>query len=241
MDRRSAELAKYAANAFLATKLSFVNEIANLASEVGADIRAVTRAVGSDPRIGPAFLRPGIGWGGSCFPKDTRALEAFASESGYDFTVLRAVIEQNSAQLRRFFGLIETELASRSSRRVGLLGLAFKSGTSDCRESPAIALAELMLAQGWEIQAFDPAVRPGSPGVPTGVTVVSRIEDAAEDADVLVVATEWDEFAKADYVALRRLMRGDALLDGRCIVDPSSARAAGLRYLGICAPTLGPY
>ena len=238
MDRRSAELAKYAANAFLATKLSFVNEMANLAAAVGADIRAVTRAVGADPRIGPAFLRPGIGWGGSCFPKDTRALAAFALESGYDFRVLRAVIEQNSDQLQRFFRLIEAELQSRGSRRVGLLGLAFKSGTSDCRESPAIALAEMMLDHGWEVRAFDPALRPGAPGVPATVTVVSRIEDAAAHADVLVVATEWDEFANADYAALARLMDGDALLDGRCIVDPTAARAAGLRYVGICAPEL---
>jgi UDPglucose 6-dehydrogenase len=238
MDRRSAELAKYAANAFLATKLSFVNEIANVAAQVGADIRAITGAIGTDPRIGPAFLRPGIGWGGSCFPKDTRALAAFALESGYDFRVLRAVIEQNNAQLDRFFEMIRAEVGRRGSVRIGLLGLAFKAGTSDLRESPAVALAERLIRAGWHVRAFDPAVPQGSSGLPESVELVTSMKDAADGADALVVATEWPEFAAADYSALRAVMRGDVVLDGRCIVDVDRVRAAGLRYVGICAPGL---
>lgn len=236
MDRRSAELAKYASNAFLATKLSFVNEMANVAQLVGADIRAVTGVIGTDPRIGPAFLRPGIGWGGSCFPKDTRALAAFAAEGGYDFKVLKAVIEQNNDQLEQFFELIKREVGTGSRVRVGLLGLAFKAGTADCRESPAVALAWKMSEMGWTIRAFDPAVRHLAPGTAPDIELVASIEDAAVDADVIVVATEWPEFASADYPSLARRMRGDLVLDGRCAVDPIVVQKSGLRYKGICAP-----
>lgn len=235
MDRRSAELAKYAANAFLATKLSFVNEIANVASSVGADIRAITETLAADPRIGPSFLRPGIGWGGSCFPKDTRALTAFASESGYEFLVLRAAIEQNNAQLQRFHQALMSALASVQGARVGLLGLAFKAGTADCRDSPATALADLMLREGWAVTAFDPAVRSSSL-VPDGVRIVGSAVEAARGADALVIATEWPDFARADLAALRAVMRGDLLFDGRCIIDPEAAAAAGLRYRGVCPP-----
>lgn len=236
MDRRSAELTKYAANAFLATKLSFVNEIANVASHMNADIRAITSAIGADPRIGPGHLRPGIGWGGSCFPKDGRALAAFAAESGYELVVLRAAIEQNNLQLQRFFRMIAGEFDGRSDARIGLLGLAFKSGTSDCRDSPAVALAELMAAEGWSVRAFDPGVHPGSKGVPSVVEIVDRIEHAAAGAHALVIATEWLEFASADYAALARLMDGDIVFDGRCILDPAAISMAGLRYRGICPP-----
>jgi UDPglucose 6-dehydrogenase len=236
MDRRSAELAKYAANAFLATRLSFVNEIANVAAQVGADIRAITRVIGADPRIGPAFLRPGIGWGGSCFPKDARALAEFALDSGYDFMLLRAVIGQNNQQVARSAALIREALGARSDTRIGLLGLAFKSGTADVRESPAIALANLLLAEGWAVRAFDPRVATGTAGVPEGIEIVSSIEAAASGADALVIATEWPEFATADFAALARTMRGDLVFDGRCIADPARVTVAGLRYLGICPP-----
>ena len=234
MDRRSAELTKYAANAFLATKLSYVNEIANIAGVVGADIRAITHALGLDPRIAPAYLRPGIGWGGACFPKDVRALQAFANHEGYDFTLLRAVIEQNNEQLHRFFGLLEDEFGDRTDVRIGLLGLAFKSNTSDTRESPAVALAQLMVAKGWEVSAFDPGVPTALAELPS-VRVGSTALSAAIGADALVIATEWPEFANLDLKYLRGLMRGDVLFDGRCIVDPAVCTAAGLRYYGICA------
>lgn len=235
MDRRSAELAKYAANAFLATKLSFVNEIANVAAAVGADIRSITEALAADPRIGPSFLRPGIGWGGSCFPKDTRALAAFATDSGYEFLVLRAAIDQNNAQLHRFQHEVARELKDRENVRIGLLGLAFKAGTSDCRDSPATALAELFLADGWSVTAYDPAVR-ASPLVPDGVRIVGSAIEAAREADALVVATEWPDFARADLTELSAAMRGDLLFDGRCIIEPGAAAAARLRYRGVCPP-----
>jgi UDPglucose 6-dehydrogenase len=237
MDRRSAELTKYAANAFLATKISYVNEMANVAAVVGADIRAITHALGLDPRIAPAFLRPGIGWGGACFPKDVRALAAFANDEGYDFTLLRAVIDQNNRQLLRFYSMIESEFIGREHVRIGLLGLAFKSETSDCRESPAIALAKLMLWRGWDVVAYDPGVRFRPAELPERVRLVSSLSAAAAGADALVVATEWPEFAQADLGMVRGQMDGDIVFDGRCVIDPDRCVAAGLRYVGICAPS----
>ncbi len=235
MDRRSAELTKYAANAFLATKLSFVNEIANVAGVVGADIRAIIGALGLDPRIAPGFLRPGIGWGGSCFPKDVKALEAFANDEGYDFTLLRAVIDQNNGQVERFLALMASELSRVPSPHIALLGLAFKAHTADCRESPAVALANLMADRGWQVTAYDPGVatRPGdlSPSVRVATTAAA----AAVGADALVIGTEWPEFADAELGTLRAAMRGDALFDGRCIIDPARSAAAGLRYFALWA------
>jgi UDPglucose 6-dehydrogenase len=236
MDRRSAELTKYAANAFLATKLSFVNEIANVAGVVGADIRAITGALGLDPRIAPAFLRPGIGWGGACFPKDVRALEAFANDEGYDFTVLRAVIDQNNSQLERFFSLITGELGTAERVRIGLLGLAFKANTADCRESPAVALANLMAGRGWDVTAYDPAVAERPSDLAPSIRIATSAAAAAVGADALVVATEWPEFADADLAALRAVMRGDAIFDGRCVIDPARSTAAGLRYIAMWSP-----
>lgn len=235
MDRRSAELAKYAANAFLVTKLSFVNEIANVAAAVHADIRAVTEVLASDPRIGSAYLRPGIGWGGSCFPKDTRALVAFAAESGYEFTILRAAIEQNNKQLLRTYEELATELEGRVGVRIALLGLAFKAGTADCRDSRAIALAELFLTRGWEVHAFDPGVV-SSPFVPPAVQVKRTAIEAADGADAVVIATEWPSFAALNLEELRRVMRGNLVYDGRCILEPDAVAAAGLRYRGVCPP-----
>lgn len=231
MSSRSAELAKYAANGFLATKLSFVNEIANLAQAVDADPCAVLRSMGLDPRIGAQHLRPGLGWGGSCFPKDTRALQAIADGAGYDFVILRAAIEQNSRQLRRFADAIERSLPARS--RIGLLGLAFKAGTPDIRESPAIALARLLVDGGFEVSAYDPAVRelPLDPNI----LVRSSSIEACELADAIVIATEWPEFAELDLAALRRVTRGSLLFDGRSLIAPARATAAGFRYQGFAA------
>ena len=226
MSARSAELAKYAANGFLATKLSFVNEIANLAFTVGADASSVLGSMAFDPRIGPQYLHPGLGWGGSCFPKDTRALEAIADGAGYDFVVLRAAIEQNTRQLTRFAAAIELAVPSRG--RVGMLGLAFKAGTADVRASPAIALARRLSSRGLTVTAFDPAVSAiaDEPDVQVRPTVV----DACDGADAVAIATEWPEFATIDLRALRRVTRGDLLFDGRCLISPSSAVAAGFRY-----------
>jgi UDPglucose 6-dehydrogenase len=228
MNAVSAELAKYAANGFLATKLSFANEIANLAQTVGADAADVLGSMGLDPRIGWQFLRPGLGWGGSCFPKDTRALQSIADGMGYDFLVLRAAIEQNTRQLRGFAAAIERELPHAS--RVGLLGLAFKAGTADTRESPAIALARLLVRSGFTVSAYDPAVRDldGEPGV----LVRAGVTEACRDADAVVIATEWPEFAALDLPALRAVTRGDLLFDGRSLISPTTAATAGFRYAG---------
>ena len=229
MSARSAELAKYAANGFLATKLSFVNEIANIAQAVGADASAVLGSMALDPRIGRHYLRPGLGWGGSCFPKDTRAFQAIAAGSGYDFVVLRAAIEQNARQLSRFANAIEQALPCGGS--VGLLGLAFKAGTSDTRESPAIALARRLISGGLNAVAYDPAVRelPDEPRLPVRRSVV----EACQGADAVVIATEWPEFAEIDLVALRRVTRGDLLFDGRSLISPMKAASAGFRYRGV--------
>ena len=230
---RSAELAKYAANGFLATKLSFVNEIANLADVVGADADVVLHTMALDPRIGAGHLRPGLGWGGSCFPKDTRALAALAAGEGYDFIVLRAAIEQNNRQLSRFARIVERETPEGGT--IGLLGLAFKAGTADTRESPALALARRLARRGRRVNAYDPAVR----SVDDGAIRVERDAFAAcADADAVVVATEWPEFADLDLCALRRVARGDLLVDGRAIIDPARAGAAGFRYRRIGAAVL---
>ncbi len=226
---RSAELAKYAANGFLATKLSFVNEIANLADVVGADAAAVLRTMALDPRIGAGHLRPGLGWGGSCFPKDTRALAALAAGEGYDFIVLRAAIEQNNRQLAQFAYLIERETPADAT--IGLLGLAFKAGTADTRESPALALARRLARTGRRVNAYDPAIRS------TPYAAISRVDSdalaACAEADAVVVATEWPEFAALDLCALRQVTRGDLLVDGRAVIDPARAAAAGFRYRGV--------
>ncbi|HEX9269223.1 MAG TPA: UDP-glucose/GDP-mannose dehydrogenase family protein [Candidatus Limnocylindria bacterium] len=225
---RSAELAKYAANGFLATKLSFVNEVANLADVVGADAGAVLRSMALDPRIGAGHLRPGLGWGGSCFPKDTRALAALAAGEGYDFIVLKAAIEQNNRQLAEFAGMIERETPAGPT--IGMLGLAFKAGTADTRESSALALAERLAQTGKRVHAYDPAVR----SVPCAA--IARVDGdplaACVDADAVVIATDWPEFASLDLPALRAVTRGDLIFDGRGMIDPARADAAGFRYRG---------
>jgi UDPglucose 6-dehydrogenase len=182
--------------------------------------------MGLDPRIGSQFLRPGLGWGGSCFPKDTRALQAIADGMGYDFLVLKAAIEGNMRQLRSFAAAIERVLPRGAS--VGLLGLTFKAGTADTRESPAIALGQRLLRAGLTVCAYDPAVRelPDEPGI----RVRFAIAEACEAVDAVVIATEWPEFAGMDLRALRQVTRGDLLFDGRSLISPASAAAAGFRY-----------
>ncbi len=233
MTSRSAELAKYAANGFLATKLSYVNEVANLADVVGADAAAVLGSMALDPRIGAGHLRPGLGWGGSCFPKDTRALAALAAGEGYDFVIIKAAIEQNNRQLAEFAMILERETPADAT--IGLLGLAFKAGTADTRESPALALACRLASTGRRVNAYDPAVR----DVPE--SAIARLDAdafaACADADAVVVATEWPEFADLDLVALRRVTSGDLLVDGRAVIDPRRAAAAGFRYRGMGAYT----
>lgn len=233
MDRRSAELAKYAANAYLVTRLSFVNEIANVAAAAGADVHAVLDTLARDPRIGPAYLRPGLGWGGSCFPKDARALLSFTTDLGYNFTLLRAVVDQNNEQLVRFFQLVTKSVPA--GARIALLGLAFKSNTMDTRQSPAVAIADLLLQRGYDVRAYDPAVRGPVQSVP-GLVGLPTLADAVEGAYAVVIATEWPEFAAIDLDWLRRVLTGGLVIDGRCLLSPTRVVSAGLRYSGICAP-----
>ena len=225
----SAELAKYANNAYLATRLTFVNSLAHLAEAVGADVGDVLRSLALDPRVGPHYLRPGPGYGGSCFPKDVRALVAAAAEHGHDLKLLRAVVETNEDQLDRVVAKVRAAAGGLDGKVVGLLGLAFKGGTADTRSSPAVALAVRLAAAGARVQAYDPAARVDLPGV----EVVPDAVAAAAGADVLLVATEWPEFAALDPAALAAVMRGRVVVDARNLLDREAVAAAGLDYRGL--------
>lgn len=242
-DPASAETIKYAANGFLAMKISFVNAIAAMCEAVGANIDDVVEGIGSDSRIGRQFLRPGPGWGGSCFPKDSRALVKIAADYGYDFTMMKGVIDVNEEQKRRMVAKVRRAVGARpgaplDDTLVGLLGLTFKAGTDDLRDSPAIAMASSLLAAGARVRAFDPTLPPGVDGpradVCAGIELQSSVLAVARGAQVLVVATEWPEFAKVDLVALRAAMAPDAtIVDTRNLFDPDVVRTAGLRYDGV--------
>jgi UDPglucose 6-dehydrogenase len=225
----SAELAKYASNAYLATRLTFVNVIAHVAEAVGADVNDVLGALALDPRVGPHYLRPGPGYGGSCFPKDVRALVAAAAAHGHDLKLLRSVVETNEDQLDRVVAKVRAAAGGLQGRVVGLLGLAFKGGTADTRSSPAVALAVRLVAAGARVQAFDPAARVDLPGV----EVVPDAVAAAAGADVLLVATEWAEFAALDPAVLAAVMRGRVVVDARNLLDREAVAAAGLDYRGL--------
>ena len=225
----SAELAKYAANAYLATRLTFVNAMAHLAEVVGADVGDVLEALALDPRVGPHYLRPGPGYGGSCFPKDVRALVAAAAAHGHDLKLLRAVVETNDDQLDLVVAKVRAAAGGLDGKVVGLLGLAFKGGTADTRSSPAVALAARLVAGGARVQAYDPAARVELPGV----EVVPDAVAAAAGADVLLVATEWPDFAALDPAALAAVMRGRVVVDARNLLDREAVAAAGLEYRGL--------
>mgnify|MGYP002336326990 CR=1 FL=1 len=229
-DVASAEMIKLAANAALMTRISFINEIANVCEATGADVVRVAEGIGLDRRIGPAFLRAGIGFGGSCFPKDSLALKQLAANSGYHFQLLNAVIEVNELQKRRVIGKLHTHLGSLRGKRVALLGLAFKPHTDDMREAPSLVLAGRLLAEGAEVTAWDPVV---DGTVLPGVELHGAIADAAAGADALVLVTEWPELADADWPAIRATMRDDVLIDGRNFLDPARAREAGFTYEGV--------
>ncbi len=226
-DVASAEMIKLAANAALMTRISFINEIANVCEATGADVVKVAEGVGYDRRIGKSFLRAGIGFGGSCFPKDSLALKQLAANSGYHFQVLNAVIEVNDLQKRRVIGKLVELLDTLRDKRVALLGLAFKPGTDDTREAPAFVLAGRLLAEGAEVVAWDPVA--SADGL-TGVTQVSSVAEAVRDADAVVLVTEWPELAELDWRALAQTMRTAVLVDGRNMLDPEEMRAAGFRY-----------
>lgn len=226
----SAELIKYAANSYLAARLSFANSIANLCEEVGADASDVLAGMGRDHRIGGHYLQPGPGYGGSCLPKDTRALLATATARGYDFSLLRAVMEVNDRQRRRMVDkVVSAPGADGGNLRVGVWGLAFKAGTDDVRESPAVEMVEGLMARGAVVRVYDPRVRE----VPAGVESAPDALSAAAGADVLLVATEWAEFREVDMDKVRRAMRGSAVVDARNLLDRKAVESHGLSYRGV--------
>jgi UDPglucose 6-dehydrogenase len=232
-DIRSAEMIKLAANAFLATKISFINEIANVCEETGADVLEVARGMGLDHRIGSHFLKPGIGYGGSCFPKDVSALKQLAGNSGYHFQLLTSVIEVNELQKRRVIGKLQKHLGSLVGKRVALLGLAFKPNTDDMREASSLVLAARLQADGATVKAYDPVAEEQARNLMVGVEFADSAFDALEGADAAVIVTEWPEFTDLDWSDVAARMSGRLIVDGRNCVDPRGVSAAGLLYEGI--------
>jgi len=230
-DVNSAEMIKLAANAFLMTRISFINEIANVCEATGADVMKVAEGVGLDRRLGPHFLRAGIGYGGSCFPKDSLALKQLASNSGYHFQLLAAVIEVNELQKRRVVGKLERRLGSLRGKRIALLGLAFKPGTDDMREAPSLVLAGRLQAEGAEVSAWDPVADPT--GQLDGVAIAGSALEALEGADAAVIVTEWPELRDLDWAEAGARMRNRLVVDGRNMLDPATLRAHGFEYEGI--------
>ena len=230
-DVASAEMIKLAANAFLMTRISFINEIANVCEAVGADVVEVAQGVGLDHRLGPHFLRAGIGYGGSCFPKDSLALKQLASNSGYHFQLLAAVIEVNELQKRRVIQKLQKHLGRLRGKKVALLGLAFKAGTDDMREAPSLVLASRLLAEGAEVRAWDPVARPGE--LMKGAVLCDTVLDAVTGADAAVIVTEWDELRGLASPDVRGAMARPLIIDGRNLLDPAETRRAGFAYEGI--------
>ena len=230
-DVASAEMIKLAANAALMTRISFINEIANVCEATGADVVRVAEGIGLDRRIGSSFLRAGIGYGGSCFPKDSLALKQLAANSGYHFQLLNAVIEVNELQKRRVIGKLQERLGPLRGKTVTLLGLAFKPNTDDVREAPSLVLAGRLIAEGAEIRVWDPVVN-GAEIVPQA-TVLDDPLEALEGADAAVLVTEWPQLAQVDWVEAAKRMRNPLLVDGRNMLDPADMHAAGFEYEGI--------
>jgi UDPglucose 6-dehydrogenase len=236
MDLRSAELTKYAANAMLATKISFMNEMANLAEHLGADIERVRIGIGSDPRIGFSFIYPGAGYGGSCFPKDVQALHRTAAERGFDARILQAVEDVNQRQKDRLHALLKRHFGELRGRRIALWGLAFKPNTDDMREAPSRRLLEQLWADGASVAAFDPEAREEARrlyGERADFELVDEPYAACEGADALVVVTEWKAFWSPDFRRLKRLLKQAVIFDGRNIYDPTLVEDEGLAYYGI--------
>ncbi len=229
----TAEMIKYASNAFLATKISFINEIANVCEEVGADVTEVAQGMGLDPRIGPQFLSAGVGFGGSCFPKDVSALKQLAGNSGYHFQLLTSVIEVNELQKRRVIGKLRRHLGPLEGRVVALLGLAFKPGTDDMREASSAVLAGRLLAEGATVRGYDPVAIEAARARLHAVDLYEDAEACVRGADAVVLVTEWPEILALDWARVRSLMRGDVLVDGRNALDPATMVAAGFAYEGI--------
>ncbi|GMR19030.1 MAG: UDP-glucose/GDP-mannose dehydrogenase family protein [Patescibacteria group bacterium] len=237
-DIRSAELVKYASNAFLATKVSFINEMAQIAERVGADVVKVAEGMGLDDRIGPRFLRAGLGYGGSCFPKDVASLLAFSDHAGYEFGILRAANFVNREQHQRFAEKIKEGLGGLKGKRVAVLGLAFKPKSDDMRKAVSVEIINTLLKQGAEVSVFDPIAMPNAKKMPgwVGKSMIKWAEDAynaLDGADCLALVTEWAEFSDLDWGKVKELMRGSMVADGRNFYDPAKIRKAGFDYVGM--------
>ena len=233
-------MVKLASNAFLATKISFINEIANVCEETGADVVEVARGMGLDDRIGPKFLQAGIGFGGSCFPKDVSALKVLAGNSGYHFQLLNAVIEVNELQKRRVIAKLQKHLGGGLvGKRIALLGLAFKPNTDDMREASSLVLSARLIADGARVSAYDPVAEAEARKlIPPGVEFATSALDAVRGADAVVLVTEWPEFAELAPADIAAAMAGTLVVDGRNFLDPAAVRAAGLTYEGVGRPAV---
>jgi UDPglucose 6-dehydrogenase len=234
MDCASAELTKYAANAMLATRISFMNEVANLCEAVGADVDHVRKAIGSDKRIGTSFLFPGVGYGGSCFPKDVQAMIRFAADEGYDFKILQAVETVNAQQKTRLFTKMKEHFGQLKGKTIAVWGLAFKPKTDDMREAPSIPLIEALVGAGAIVQAYDPeATKVARRHFGNRITYAANNYDALKGADALAIVTEWNEFRRPDFARARSLMRTPVIFDGRNLFTPDQMKQNGFRYYSI--------
>jgi UDPglucose 6-dehydrogenase len=237
MDCASAELCKYAANAMLATRISFMNEVSNVCEAVGANVDLVRHAVASDRRIGPSFLFPGVGYGGSCFPKDVKAMVRFAADQDYEFQILRAVEAVNEGQKRRLIGKMEKHFGGLKGKRIAIWGLAFKPKTDDMREAPSVPLIHGLLAAGASVHAYDPEAMKVARGIfGAKIQYADNSYAALTGADALAIITEWNEFREPDYTRMRKVMRHPVIFDGRNIYNPESLRAQGFTYISMGRP-----
>jgi UDPglucose 6-dehydrogenase len=240
---KSAEIIKHASNAFLALKISFINAVSNLCEAADANVEQVARGIGLDSRIGPKFLRPGIGYGGSCFPKDVAAFRSVAEQMGVDFNLLSEVEKINSNQKKRFLSKVRSALWTLRGKRLAVLGLAFKGGTDDVRESPAIDLVEMLLAEGCSVAAYDPAaMKRAELELPASAQLryAESVDDAVKDADALLILTDWQEFARLDLERLHGALRYPIVIDGRNLYDPRTMMEHGFTYLSIGRAAAAP-
>jgi UDPglucose 6-dehydrogenase len=229
----TAELIKYACNAFLATKITFINEIANLCDKVGADVHQVAKAMGLDGRISPKFLHPGPGYGGSCFPKDANALYHFASTCGYDFKLLKGVISANKRQRELMVEKIKHHLSDLKGKTIAILGLAFKQNTDDIRQSPSIDIIQLLLKEGAHIRCFDPLAMDNAKKILPNLTYCQDEYETAKDSDALVIATEWNQFRNLDLLKIKKLLKTPILIDLRNLYNPPTLKSLGFIYEGV--------
>ena len=232
-DLRTAEMIKYASNAFLATRISFINEIANICEALGADVKEVSNGMGYDPRVGPYFLDAGLGYGGSCFPKDVLALAHMAAEKGRHPQLLQAVMQINDDRRRILVKKVEETLGELKGKEIGLLGLTFKPNTDDLRDAPALDVAQRLLEQGAVVRAFDPVGMPGAENLNSEIRMAEDPYTLAEGCDAIVICTEWNEFKHLDMARIHGLMRQPVVIDGRNIYEPREMDALGFTYRGV--------